>query len=300
MTPDHAIRTKPKPATVPAPRASDLDGFRQAAKAAIEAFEADYRAYFGRHNAAQTMPKTALDPAPRVILVPGQGLYALGATAKDAAIAADLAETNVRVILGAESIGRFESIGEADIFDIEYWSLEQAKLGKAAPAPLARQIAAVTGGASGIGRATAAAFRRGGAEVAILDRDREAAEETARAQGCAAIPCDVTDAQSVAAAFEGVAETFGGLDILVSNAGAAWQGPIGEVSEEILRESFEINFYGHQRVAQAAFAIMRAQGMGGVLLFNTSKQAINPGPDFGPYQPVDEVGTGHKRPGLIL
>ena len=87
----------------------------------------------------------------------------------------------------------------------------------------------------------------------------------------------------MAAAFDRVAETYGGLDIVVSNAGAAWQGRIGEVPEAVLRESFELNFYGHQRVAQAAVAIMRTQGTGGVLLFNTSKQAINPGPDFGPY-----------------
>jgi NAD(P)-dependent dehydrogenase (short-subunit alcohol dehydrogenase family) len=93
----------------------------------------------------------------------------------------------------------------------------------------------------------------------------------------------VTDAESVAAAFEAVAEAFGGVDILVSNAGAAWQGRIGEVSEAVLRESFELNFFAHQRLAQAAVAIMRRQKTGGVLLFNTSKQAVNPGPDFGPY-----------------
>src|SRR5207302_3254774 len=95
--------------------------------------------------------------------------------------------------------------------------------------------------------------------------------------------CDVTDAASVRDAFAQVAAAFGGVDIAVSNAGAAWQGRIGEVDEAVLRESFELNFYGHQRVAQAAVAMMRAQGTGGCLLFNTSKQAVNPGPDFGPY-----------------
>ena len=141
----------------------------------------------------------------------------------------------------------------------------------------------MTGGASGIGRATAEAFAREGAEVAILDRDREAAEDTAAAVGGRAFACDVTDPGSVTAAFDGVAASFGGLDIVVSNAGAAWQGKIGEVDEAVIRESFELNFYGHQRAAQAAVGIMRAQGLGGVLLFNTSKQAVNPGPDFGPY-----------------
>src|SRR5204863_5780860 len=95
--------------------------------------------------------------------------------------------------------------------------------------------------------------------------------------------CDVTDTASVREAFAQVISSFGGLDIAVSNAGAAWQGRIGEVDEAVLRESFELNFYGHQRVAQAAVNIMRAQGTGGCLLFNVSKQAVNPGPNFGPY-----------------
>jgi NAD(P)-dependent dehydrogenase (short-subunit alcohol dehydrogenase family) len=97
------------------------------------------------------------------------------------------------------------------------------------------------------------------------------------------MPCDVTDDASVAEAFERVVLAYGGLDIVVSNAGAAWQGRIGEVSDEVLRESFELNFFAHQRVARAAVAVMLAQGTGGVLLFNASKQAVNPGPGFGPY-----------------
>jgi len=97
------------------------------------------------------------------------------------------------------------------------------------------------------------------------------------------VRCEVTDASSVRDAFDRIAAHFGGVDIVVSNAGAAWQGRIGEVDEAILRESFELNFYGHQRVAQNAVRIMLAQGTGGCLLFNVSKQAINPGPNFGPY-----------------
>jgi NAD(P)-dependent dehydrogenase (short-subunit alcohol dehydrogenase family) len=97
------------------------------------------------------------------------------------------------------------------------------------------------------------------------------------------VACDVTDAASVHDAFDQIAAHFGGLDIVVSNAGAAWQGRIGEVDEGILRQSFELNFYGHQRVAQAAVKIMLAQATGGCLLFNVSKQAVNPGPNFGPY-----------------
>jgi NAD(P)-dependent dehydrogenase (short-subunit alcohol dehydrogenase family) len=220
-----------------------------------------------------------------VVLVAGLGLFGLGRSKKDARIAADLAEAAVETITDAEAIGRFESISEADMFDVEYWSLEQAKLGAAKEAPLAGQIAAITGAAGAIGAATARAFAAAGAEVALLDIDEEAAQAAAKAIGRAALAvgCDVTDRASVQTAFAKVAETFGGVDIVVSNAGAAWQGRIGEVDEAILHKSFELNFYGHQRVAQAAVRIMQAQSTGGCLLFNASKQAVNPGPNFGPY-----------------
>jgi NAD(P)-dependent dehydrogenase (short-subunit alcohol dehydrogenase family) len=170
------------------------------------------------------------------------------------------------------------------MFDMEYWSLEQAKLGSAPERPLAGQVAVITGAAGVIGTATARAFASAGAEVALLDLDDTAVHAKAKAIGAAAaLRCDVTDPASVRAAFERVVETFGGIDILVSNAGAAWQGRIGEVDEEVLRKSFELNFYGHQRAAQAAVKVMLAQGTGGCLLFNVSKQAVNPGPNFGPY-----------------
>jgi NAD(P)-dependent dehydrogenase (short-subunit alcohol dehydrogenase family) len=212
-------------------------------------------------------------------------LFGLGGSAKDAAIAADIAENTVDVITDAESMSRYQSIAVEDQFDVEYWSLEQAKLGKAAEKPLARQVAVVTGGGSGIGAATAKAFAKQGAEVAVLDRDEEAAKRVAKQIGGAAlgIACDVTNADAVRRAFNAVAEKFGGVDIVVSNAGAAWQGRIGDVDEAALRQSFELNFFAHQTVAQNAVRIMRAQGTGGCLLFNTSKQAVNPGKDFGPY-----------------
>jgi NAD(P)-dependent dehydrogenase (short-subunit alcohol dehydrogenase family) len=200
-------------------------------------------------------------------------------------VAADLAEAAIATITDAEAIGRFESIAEADMFDVEYWSLEQAKLGTARELPLAGQVAVITGAGGAIGAATARAFAAAGAEVALLDVDEGAARAAAASIGGAALAlaCDVTVAASVRAAFDRVAETFGGIDIAISNAGAAWQGRIGEVDEETLRKSFELNFYGHQRVAQNAVRIMLAQGCGGCLLFNVSKQAVNPGPNFGPY-----------------
>ncbi|MSO54394.1 MAG: bifunctional aldolase/short-chain dehydrogenase [Rhodospirillales bacterium] len=283
VTPDHVIRIKPKPLVLPAPEAGNLDAFRAAARAALAGYQAEYQAYFTRNNARQPKPKTELDPLPRLILVQGVGLFGLGASAKDARVAADIAETNVEVIAAAETIGRFESIPEADIFDMEYWSLEQAKLGKGSEKRLARHVVAITGGASGIGRATALAFGRDGAEVAVLDRDEAGAAAVAKMVGGIGLGCDVTKPDDVAQAFARIAATYGGLDIVVSNAGAAWQGRIGEVDDAILRQSFELNFFAHQAVAQAAVRILKAQGLGGTLLFNVSKQAVNPGPDFGPY-----------------
>jgi len=285
VTPDHNIRIKNKPLVVAAPEEGDLARFKSAVRAAVASYGETYRDYFARNNARVGGIKTMLDPVPRVILVPGVGLFGLARSRKDAKIAADLAEAAIATITDAEAVGRFEPLPEADLFDVEYWSLEQAKLGGARELPLAGQVAVITGAGGAIGFATAKAFAAAGAEVALLDVDEAAAQAKAKAIGGAALGlrCDVTDAASVKAAFAQVAASFGGVDIAVSNAGAAWQGRIGEVDEAVLRESFELNFYGHQRVAQAAVKIMRAQGTGGCLLFNVSKQAVNPGPDFGPY-----------------
>ena len=284
LTPDHAIRTKSWPLIVPAPDAGRLDDFRTAAHEAARQFVAHYKAYFDRNKSRAPAAKMH-DPLPRVVLVPGLGLFGLGNTAKDARIAADIAEAAIAGISGAEAIGTFTSITEPDMFDMEYWSLEVAKLGQRQALPLEGQVAIITGGGGGIGAATAKLFAQAGAEVALLDRDAKAAADKAKAIGGAAIglACDVTDAASVRAAFDRVAATFGGVDIVVSNAGAAWQGKIGEVDEAVLRESFELNFFGHQKVAQAAVKIMLTQGAGGCLLFNVSKQAVNPGANFGPY-----------------
>ena len=285
ITPDHTIRTKNWPLLLRAPEPERMGEFALTARQKADEFTGRYREYFARHNKRAGGNKRALDPLPRVVLVPGLGLFGLGRSKQDADIAADIAEAWMECVADAEAIGRFESISEADMFDCEYWPLEQLKLGARKEPPLAGQIAAITGAGGEIGAATAKCFAAAGAEVALLDLDRAAAREAANAVGghALALACDVTDGGSVSAAFDKIAEHFGGVDIVVSNAGAAWQGRIGEVDEDILHQSFELNFYGHQRVAQAAVRIMRAQGTGGCLLFNVSKQAVNPGPNFGPY-----------------
>jgi rhamnose utilization protein RhaD (predicted bifunctional aldolase and dehydrogenase)/NAD(P)-dependent dehydrogenase (short-subunit alcohol dehydrogenase family) len=283
VTPDHNIRIKNTPVLLPAPEVDKLGAFRDGAQLAFDAFAAAYRTYFDRHNPSQETPKTMLDPLPRVALVPGLGLFGMGDSPKSAAVAADLAENTIETITDAEAIGIYDCVPEADMFDIEYWSLEQAKLGKGAEKSMARQVVAITGAGGAIGAATARAFAGEGAVIAALDIDAEAAASALNGIAGAVIACDVTNPDSVASAFAEICERFGGVDVIVSNAGAAWSGRIGEVESDILRKSFELNFFAHQTVAQAAVQVMRAQGTGGALIFNTSKQAVNPGPDFGPY-----------------
>ena len=283
VTPDHVIRTKPRPLILPAPEAGKLDAFAHAARKAVQDYQASYRRYFERHNAHANPKKKPLDPMPRVMLVPGVGLFGLGATAKDARIVADIAETCASVVLDVEASGRFESTSERDQFEMEYWALEQAKLGKRVDKAFHGQVAVITGAAGTIGAATAAAFKRLGAEVVLIDLDGEATRNAAKTLNGLGLECDVTKPQSVDAAFASAIAVYGGVNILVSNAGAAWQGRIGEVDDVTLRKSFELNFFGAQNVAQAAIRIMLAQATGGTLLFNVSKQAVNPGPNFGPY-----------------
>ncbi len=287
-TPDHVIRTKNIPLIVPLIAAAEgsgsADSFRHSVTIALMEYMAAYRAYLARH-ARPGQDLTALaDARPRVALVPGLGLFGISRSMAQAEIIADIAEATVDVVTGAEAIGRYQPAAEADIFAIESWSLEQAKL-RRMQAPLAGQVVVISGGAGAIGAATAREFAAAGAALAVLDLDGGKAEEIAHEFSAAGLglACDVTDEGSVGAAFTRVCEAFGGVDILISNAGAAWQGRIGEVAEEVLRKSFELNFFAHQRLAQHAVRLMQAQGSGGCLLFNVSKQAINPGVDFGPY-----------------
>ena len=228
-TPDHTIRTKNYPLIVPAPEAGRLDAFKEGGARGGRPFRRRRTTPISPATMPrQAAPKRELDPMPRVILVPGLGLFGLGRSAKDARIAADIAESTVETVTDAEAVGRFEPVGEADLFDIEYWSLEQAKLGQSS-----RQAAGRPGrgrhrrrrndrprdGARDErrrGRSGAARYRSG--------RDRKAAAK--KLGGAAlAIDCDVTDAAAVRRAFDRVAAHFGGVDIVVSNAGAAVAGP---------------------------------------------------------------------------
>ncbi|WP_240611121.1 bifunctional aldolase/short-chain dehydrogenase [Oceaniglobus ichthyenteri] len=284
-TPDLSIRIKNKPVILPVPEAGKLDDFKQRAQAAVDAFIADYTAYFTEHDSADDVARTMLDPMPRLALIPGFGLIGFGRTGKDAAIAADVGEIFIETVANAERHGAFHPVSMGELFKLEYWSLEQAKLASAKKRPLDGQIVLVTGGAGAIGAATCAVFAEQGAQVVVADLDLSKAQEVAQSLSGnhLALACDVTDPQSVASAFDAISRRYGGLDIVVSNAGAAWEGAIGDLDDAILRKSFELNFFSHQTVSQHAIAVFKAQGTGGCLLYNTSKQAINPGANFGAY-----------------
>ncbi len=282
-TPQNLPYTKPWPVILPAPELGRRAAFASAARRAIEDYAADYRSYFRRHAQRLTSGERLQDPLPRIALVRGLGFFAAGPDAASAAAAADLMEASIDTITDAESLGRFESLEETQIFDAEYAVGDGETRWETEARPLAGQVAVVTGGAGAIGRATARAFHAQGAEVALIDLDLDGMRSFAQAIRALAIRCDVTDEADLTQAFQRVCETFGGLDILVSNAGKSWQGRIGEVEEAEVRQSFELNFFAHYRAAKVAVGIMLQQGTGGALLFNTSRQAINPSAGAGPY-----------------
>lgn len=289
ITPDHVIRTKPFPLVVSEPPDTPGAANRQVT-AAIGTYADRYRAYFARGQAARGARKE-LDPWPRLVLVRGVGLLSLARTRREAEVAADVYEHTVDVIEQAEALGRYQPVSELDLFDVEYWSLEQAKLGKAsAPRPLDGKVALVTGAASGIGLATARALLAAGAHVLVTDLDGEAvaarAAELANAHAGRVehVRCDVTDAGQVRAAMDRACVVYGGLDVVVSNAGNASEGALHTAAgDRALRASLDLNLLAHQTVAAAAAEVMIAQASGGALVFNASKSAFNQGKGFGPY-----------------
>ena len=284
-TPDLSIRIKTGPVVLASPDSNDLAGYEKTVREQVAAYVADYTNYFTSNDARDDVKRTMLDPMPRLALVPGLGMFGFGRTLKDATIASDVGEMWIEAVEGAEAVGRFKPLTKPELFELEYWSLEQAKLAGAKPKPLTGQIVLVTGGAGAIGAATAKLFAANGAHVVVADLDGDKAKQAAKAAGNGSIgvACDVTDPASVRAAFDAAVKAYGGVDIVVSNAGAAWEGAIGDIDGGLLRKSFELNFFSHQTVAQNAVRLFKLQGTGGALLFNTSKQAVNPGANFGAY-----------------
>ncbi|OGL12510.1 MAG: hypothetical protein A3I17_07590 [Candidatus Rokubacteria bacterium RIFCSPLOWO2_02_FULL_72_37] len=278
-TPDHTIYTKRLPCFV-APDGS--------VEEAVEAFVRDYTRYFEAHRSEGA----ALgDPLPRVVLVPGLGMFTAGRDRRTSGIVQDIYHHTIDVIGGATAFGTYVSLSARDAFDVEYWPLELYKLTLAPPEKeLARRVALVTGGASGIGRAIARRLAAEGAHVVVGDVDEPGAVHTAdeivaavgagRALGLA---MDVTREISVRAALEATLLAYGGLDVLVSNAGTAHSTPVVDLRLEDWERAFAVNATGHFLVAREAMRVMLAQGLGGALVFVATKNVMSPGKDFAAY-----------------
>ena len=223
-----------------------------------------------------------LDTSPRVVLVQNVGMFSVGKDLNSARIAGDLTETNARVISSVEETSTYKFIPEKDLFDVEYWSLEQAKI-KNPKKLLEGNVVVVTGSTGTIGFETYKMFKSYGAEVVLLDYNLEKLKDLQSKIKDLCIHCDVRNKKSVKKVFTQICEKYGGIDFLISNAGTAVNGAIGEVSDDVLRQSFEDNFFSHQNCASEAIKIMKKQNINGCLLFNISKQSVNPGKNFGPY-----------------
>ncbi|MFQ5445039.1 MAG: SDR family oxidoreductase, partial [Nitrospinales bacterium] len=288
-TPDHVIRTKQKPLLLNLKQLDEPGKLRDEITQALSNYEEGYHRYFQSNVKAKGVERKELDPLPRVILVTGLGLVTIGKSTKETKISADIYEHTIDTIHKAFNVGEYKPLNEFDLFDMEYWSLEQAKLGKATPPKLQGKVVYISGAASGIGLATARLFARNGANLFLTDLNQqglEAAREAILAEskvGVTVQALDVTDEKAVKESFDHLISVYGGLDILISNAGNAVQGRIGGVGGDVLRKSFDLNFFAHQALASQAVKIFLIQKTGGVLLFNASKAAFNPGKDFGPY-----------------
>ncbi len=268
VTPDHVIRTKRVPLV-----GRDVDGFVKS-----------YRQYFDRHAPQAKEPKTILDPAPRVVLDLELGMCTVGRSAKDAAIVADLYQHTMDVIERATLLGGFAALPKRDIFDVEYWDLEQAKLRKAGKPPLfAGEVALVTGAASGIGKACVDALLARGAAVVGLDVN-ESIEALHERSDFLGIRCDVTSQQQLVAALEATAHAYGGLDILVLNAGIFAAGAaIAALADEAWRKVMSVNLDANLMVLRESHPLLKLAPRGGRVAVIGSKNVPAPGPGAAAY-----------------
>ena len=281
-TPDHVIRVKPFPLIITPKKNSSIDEFKITAKKAFENYRKKYINYFNVNKNKVKGKKVMLDTSPRVVLVQNVGVFTIGKDLNAAKIAGDLTETNAKVIASVEETSAYKFIPEKDIFDVEYWSLEQAKINKPKKI-LEGNVVVITGSTGTIGFETYKMFKSYGAEVVLLDYNLERLKDLQSKIKELCIHCDVRNKKSVKKVFNQICEKYGGIDILISNAGTATNGAIGEIDDNVLRQSFEDNFFSHQNCASEAIKIMKKQNINGCLLFNISKQSVNPGKNFGPY-----------------
>ncbi|MFZ5775935.1 MAG: bifunctional aldolase/short-chain dehydrogenase [Thermodesulfobacteriota bacterium] len=289
LTPDHVIRTKNHPLWLNLGGLGEEDT-REAIAAEVSAYEARYQAYFEEQIASKRLHRTMLDPKPRVALIPGLGVVTAGFTRKDAEIAADIAAHTILAKLAGAALGPYRELGEPDIFDMEYWSLEQAKLGKQKPRLLEGRVALVTGGGGAIGLGIGRQLLAAGAMVFMADINEERLAtvcdklaDTYGANLVRPLALDVTSAASAEAAMARLIGEAGGLDILVPNAGIAQVARLEELDPDAFRKVMEVNCMGVFTVIRAAIPVFRRQGTGGSVVINSSKNVFAPGAAFGAY-----------------
>ncbi len=301
FTPDHMLHTKPWPLFVDIDRTEDLG--RAIAKAlpkSMEQYRDRYTDYFNRYK---TPGVTMLDPHPRVILIPGLGMFTTGKDRRAARIAHDLYRHTIRVIQHATAIGKYRVLLPQELCDFEYWPMENFKLTLLPPEKeFSRHVALVTGAARGIGKVVAERLAGAGASVILTDIEaakvRKAAEainEKAGEQVAVALEMDVTRERSVREGFAKAMLAFGGLDVLVSNAGIARTAPVAELSVDDWEASLSVNATGHFLVCREAMRVYRRQGIGGNIVVVATKNVLAPGKDFGAYSASKAAQTQLSR-----
>jgi rhamnulose-1-phosphate aldolase/alcohol dehydrogenase len=279
--PDHFLRTKVAPLLLDLPPGTPLPEVSQRLRELHAAYRDAYRAYYERYADEATPPMRGADPA--IILVPGIGMFSFGADKQTARVAGEFYVNAINVMRGAEAVSSYSPIPESEKFRIEYWALEEAKLRRRPkPRPLATRVALVTGGGSGIGRATARRLAAEGACVVVADRDGGAAQKAASEIGSAdvavGVTSDVTDEASVIEAFRVAALAFGGVDLVVNNAGLSISRPLLETTIADWDVQHSVMPRGSFLVSREAARIMRAQGLGGDIVYICSKNSVVAGP----------------------
>jgi rhamnulose-1-phosphate aldolase/alcohol dehydrogenase len=280
--PDHFLRTKVRPLVLDLPPNAPLADVVERLKELHAAYRADYAAYYQRHADPTSPPMRGADPA--IVLVPGVGMFSFGANKQTARVAGEFYVNAINVMRGAEAISSYSPIPESEKFRIEYWALEEAKLARMPkPKPLATRVAFVTGAGSGIGRAIAHRLAAEGACVVVADLNGPAAVEVAAELGSTdvAVPVtvDVTDEEQIAAALQAAALAFGGVDLVVNNAGLSISKPLLETSTKDWDVQHGVMARGSFLVSREAARVMIEQGMGGDIVYISSKNGVFAGPN---------------------